>query len=92
MEGKTHFMIEMPHTKEECMRMLDDIKEKTPDILNKMEWGCMDNNHVGYAIVEAKDKKEALNMLPGKERDKAKVTKLDRFTVKQIEDLHKEHA
>ncbi|MGE5432914.1 MAG: hypothetical protein ACM3QX_17670 [Syntrophomonadaceae bacterium] len=92
MEGKTHFMIEIPHTKADCMQMLDDIKDKTPDILNNVEWGCMDNNHTGFAIVDANSKEEALQMLPDKERAMAKVTKLDKLTVKQIDDFHKETA
>lgn len=92
MEGKTHFMIEIPHTKEQCMQMLDEIKGQTPEMLNKMEWGCMDNNHIGYAVVEATNKDEALKMLPVQERKMAKITKLDKFSVQQIEDLHKEHA
>ena len=92
MEGKTRFMVEIPHTNAQCMQMLDDIKEKTPDILHKIEWGCMDNNHTGFAVVEANKKEDVLKMLPEKERSKAKVTKLEKFSKKQIEDFHKEHA
>jgi len=37
--GMAEFMIEAPHTKEECMDVLDKTAEKGDGSLSKFEWG-----------------------------------------------------
>ncbi len=84
----TYLVIE-PHTPEECLAVLDDIKEKDVKLLDRFDWGCMVGEHTGYAKVEAENDRAALEILPGRVREKARAIKLAKFTPKQIEEFHK---
>jgi hypothetical protein len=65
---------------------------KGPDVLDKYEWGCMAGDHAGYAIMEAGSEIEVKKTIPSFLVGKAKVTRLNRFTVAQIRDFHKKTA
>lgn len=86
------YLIQSPHTKEECLRALDEILANGPDALAKYEWGCMAGDHTGYAIIEAKSDGEAAGHVPAFLRGKAHVVKLNRFTPEQIREFHKKTA
>ena len=83
------YFIETPHTKEECLRALDEIVEYRPGFLDMLYLGCMSGEHTGWAFVEASDETEARNMLPTYLRDKARIRKVGRFTPEQIKEFHK---
>jgi len=87
----TTFLIKLPHTQEECLKAIDEVKASKPELLNKIEWGCMDNDHCGYLTVKAKGKDEALDQLTQTEQKNAQVVKVSKFSAKQIEDFHKTH-
>lgn len=82
------YLIESPHTKEECLESLDEIKDKDLELLEKFEFGCKAGEHTGWATVDASSRDEVLNMLPEKMREKSKVVEVTRFTPKQIESYH----
>ncbi len=81
------FIIEMPHTKEECLNSMDEVA-KSPEFLSRTDWGCNAGIHTGWAVVEAKDKSSALNMVPSTGRNKARVVPVDRLTLEQINSFH----
>ncbi len=82
------FVIESPHSKEECMTALDEIKAEHPELLDRMEFGCKVGEHVGWATVEAGSKTEAEQLIPEIIRDKAHVVEVLKFTPEQIESFH----
>jgi hypothetical protein len=51
------YLIESPHTAEECMATMDETNKMKS--LEKWEFGCMSGNHTGYRIVQAKDEAAA---------------------------------
>ena len=83
------YIVESPHTKEECLRALDEIIAKSPQTLDKFVWGCKAGDHTGYAIVEAENEAKVRGMLPSFLKDKMKVISVEKFTVEQIKSLHK---
>ncbi len=83
------FLVESPHTKEECLRELDGIAAKGSDVLGKFSWACMSGEHTGYAILEAKDEAAARSVVPEVVRAKARVHPVSTFTTKDIEQLHR---
>jgi hypothetical protein len=85
------YMVQVPHTKEECLSALDEFKEKGANYLSKWEFGCGDNDHTGYAMLFGKDANDVKSKLPKSAQAKAKIAKVSKFTVKQIEDFHKGH-
>ena len=85
--AKDKYMVEFRHTPEECLNLLDKIKDKDSKLLTKIEWGCMAGDHTGYMVVNAENEQEALKGIPSDFN--AKAYKLAKFTPKQIEELHK---
>lgn len=47
--------------------------------LTHFEWGCLDNDHTAYAIVDAESHEAAKAAVPPLFREKARVVKLTRF-------------
>ncbi len=82
------FMVEVPHSKEECLKMLDEMMENKPKQLDKFYWGCSTGNHTGWAFMDADTENEVRNMLPSTMRDEVRITKVDLFTPKQIKAFH----
>lgn len=82
------YLIESPHTKQECLRELDDISAKGKQALGQFYWGCGKGDHTAYAIVDARDINEARGLVPDFVRDKAKVVELAQFTEEQIRQMH----
>lgn len=83
----TYLVVE-PHTPEECLAVLSDISEKDRALLSKFDWGCAAGDHTGYVRLEAESDIAALDMLPEKERVKARAIRLAKFTPEQIKVLH----
>lgn len=85
------YIIELPHTKEDCLKALDEVASKATGLLAKTSWGCMSGKHVGWAMVDASSDADALKSLGGSQLllDKACVTKVDKITVDQINAFHK---
>jgi hypothetical protein len=70
---------------------MDELKAKGNDILTNTYWGCGTGNHTAYIIVQADNEAAALNMLPSSVKDNAKIVQVEKYTVDQIEAMHKEH-
>lgn len=82
------YLVESPHTKEECLRALDEIVDKEPELLDETYFGCIAGEHTGYMTVEAGSEAEARDKLPGFLKDKAHVVQVGKFTREQIESFH----
>lgn len=83
------YLIESPHTKEECLQALDETLALGSGVLAQYQFGCMDGDHTGWAIVEAGSKEEARNMVPAVVRARARIVELTSFTPEQIRSLHR---
>jgi len=82
-------MVIAPHTAEECLQALDEVKAKSPGLLAKFDWGCKHGDHTGYAILEGENENDVRNMLPALGQKNAKIIQVDKFTPQQIEAAHK---
>lgn len=85
------YIVESPHTKDECLRALDEILAEGPAALNKFDWGCQTGDHTGYAVVDAENETNVRNMIPSFLRTKARVIKVGKFTPEQIRSFHSSH-
>jgi len=86
------YMIETPHTAEECLRALDEQLAKGPEILKKFYYGCKAGDHTGYAIVEAKNEMDARKLVPSFLINKARFVEVGLFTPEVIKSLHTKAA
>lgn len=71
------FIIESPHTAENCDQAIRDLH--AAGYLHHFEWGCKDNDHTGWAIVEAENLEHAKQIIPWYLREKARVVRLVKF-------------
>ncbi len=74
------------HTAEDCHLALEHFKEYHPGFLTHFEWGCSDNDHNAYAIIEAESHQEAKMAVPPLFRDKSRAVKLMYLNPKIVED------
>jgi hypothetical protein len=86
------YLIESPHTTEECLPALDELLARGPGVLAKYDFGCMSGDHTGYVIVEAGGESEARETVPPFLRGKARIVKVDKFTPEQIKSFHQMKA
>lgn len=82
------YLVRSPHTAEDCLRALDAEMAKGPTVLEKFVYACNDGNHTGYAIIEAKSKTDAWDIVPDFLRRDALVLKVDKFTPEEIRSFH----
>lgn len=82
------YLIETPHTDEECLGLLEQIL--AAGYLHNFDWGCTDGDHTGWAIVEAENLEQAKLAVPTMVRAKARVVRLNKFTDEDVQRLHAE--
>lgn len=83
------YIIEKPHTSEECLDDLDSMLAEAPDILDKFVWGCGQGEHNGWALIESDSKEDLVATLPESIRGKFKVTEVSKLTPEEIKSFHR---
>jgi len=71
------YVIESPHPPEKCDQVLRDLN--AAGYLHFFEWGCKDNDHTGWAILEAESTEHARQIVPWYLRDQARIVRLVKF-------------
>ncbi|HEX5413564.1 MAG TPA: hypothetical protein VFZ27_17080, partial [Terriglobia bacterium] len=59
--------------------------------LSHADWGCMDGEHKAWIIADVANKEEASGIVPPQFRSQAKVTRLNNFTLDEIEGILQKH-
>jgi hypothetical protein len=85
------YLVELPHTKEDCLEALDSVVAFSHSLLERIDWGCGENVHTGWLVMEAQDEATAKMMLPTNIRARAKATQLVKFTPEQVMSFHEAH-
>jgi hypothetical protein len=87
------FLIEVPHEAEKvaCARAVRILLTTGSHFLTHADWGCRDGEHVGRIIVEVESKEEARAILPPVYRSQAKIVELNKFTLKEIDEILSHH-
>jgi hypothetical protein len=84
------YIVISPHTVEECKMTVKQFRKYNAGFLTHFEWGCMDNDHNAYAIIEAESHENAKMPIPPIFREKSRVIKLTYFDPMKTEDpFHK---
>ena len=86
------YMIRSPHTKEECLRALDEELVKGKDILEIFDFGCKEGDHTAYAIVDVNSRNDALNLVPTFLQNKASIVEVGKITPEMIKSFHTKAA
>lgn len=70
------YLIISNHTAEECSNAIGHFKKHHATFMTHFEWGCYDNDHNAYAIIEAQSHDMAKMAVPALFREKTKIVKL----------------
>jgi hypothetical protein len=87
------FLIEVPHPPglEACARVVQIFLKTGNHFLSHADWGCMDGEHKAWIIADVNDKREACGIVPPQFRSDAKVVKLNKFTMDEIDEILLKH-
>jgi hypothetical protein len=80
------FLVISPHTNADCIEALQQVL--FAGYLTHFDWGCKDGDHTGWVIIEAENAKEALMVVPPKQRPSARVVRLTKFSSADVEKMH----
>ena len=84
------YLVISPHTAEDCKMAIKEFRKYNAGFLTHFEWGCLDNDHTAYAIIEAESHENAKMSVPTIFREKSRVILLTYFDPAAEEDkLHK---
>jgi hypothetical protein len=82
----SRYIVISPHTAEDCRMAVKHFREHHAGFLTHFEWGCYDNDHTAYALVDAESHEGAKMTVPPLFRDKARAIKLTSFDPKKVTD------
>ena len=74
------YLIEAPHSPDECAQAMDEALARGPRFLAQFDWGCVEGEHTGWATVEADNESEARGMVPAVAQSKARVVRVGKAT------------
>ena len=80
------YIVISSHTAEDCKRAVKYFQEYHANFLTHFEWGCYDDDHTAYAIIEAESHEQAKMSAPPLFRDKTRVIKLTTFKPRGAKD------
>jgi hypothetical protein len=87
------FLIEVPHEAQakECLLAVKVLLSSGSHYLTNAEFGCLDGDHKAWIIIEADSKEDAQFIIPPVYRSRAKIVKLNKFSLAEIDELLKHH-
>jgi hypothetical protein len=87
------FMIEVPHEAEQtaCIRAVEVFLNTGSHFLANADWGCLDGEHKAWITLEAEDKDQARLVLPPGFRREAKIVRLSKFTMEDLDYIRQHH-
>jgi hypothetical protein len=87
------YLIEVPHEAEQmaCAKAVKVLMTTGSHFLTNADWGCSDGVHKGWITLDLGSKEEALSILPVAYRSQARIVKLNKFSMKEIDDILGHH-
>jgi len=87
------YLIEVTHEPQvsACLRVVEVFLRTGSHFLTNADWGCKDGEHKAWIIVEMENEDEARLIVPPEFRSQAKIVKLNKFTMEEIEELRGHH-
>lgn len=87
------FLIEVPHEEEvaACARVVQVFLKSGSHFLTHADWGCHDGEHKAWIIADVENKEEARRIVPPAFRPGTRITELNYFTMKEIDNLLLSH-
>jgi hypothetical protein len=89
----TRFLLEVPHEAEKvaCLRAIQTFLQTGSHFLANADWGCSDGEHKAWLILEGESREDLLFALPPSIRPQAKIVRLDKYSLKDVEEAIRYH-
>lgn len=87
------YLVEVPHenTKEACERAVQTFMLTGSHFMTNADWGCSDDEHKAWIIVEMDSKQDVIGILPPLFRKDAKIITLERFSPQATGEIVEQH-
>jgi hypothetical protein len=88
------YLVEVSHgsSKTDCMNAVALFLKSGSHFMTNADWGCLHDEHKAWFFMDVNSKDEALRVVPPAYRKDTKITKLNKFSLKQVEELMKHHV
>ena len=88
------YLIEVPHKEDEssCIEAISIFLQTGSHFLTHADWGCRDGEHKAWLAVEVENRDQACQIIPPLYRANAKIVKLGRFTMQEINGIKEAHV
>ncbi len=83
------YLVEVSHSPDRisCLRSIQILLSTGNHFLTNADWGCHDGVHKAWFVINVESKQEALRIIPSLYWKDTTITMLDKFTLKEVEDL-----
>ena len=87
------YLIEVPHenSKDACVQAVKIFHQSGSHFMTNADWGCADNEHKAWFVVEMDSKEQARSILPSNFRQKAKIIELHKLSPEQFDEAVEIH-
>jgi hypothetical protein len=88
------YLIEVPHEANElaCAKVIKTFLSTGSHYLTNADWGCEDGDHKAWLTVDATSPEEARWVVPAPFRASARVVRLSRFSMGEIDAILARHT
>ncbi len=82
------FLIEIINggDKASCLRSIQSFLSSRTHYVTSAEWGCIDGENKAWLIIKTSNSDDALRIIPAAYRETARITKLHKFSGKEIDE------
>ena len=74
-----------------CLRSIQSFLSSRTHFVTSVEWGCLEGENKAWLIIKTGNRADAMQIIPAAYRPYAKITKLHKFTGKEIDESMLEH-
>lgn len=67
-----------------CLRSIQSFLSSRSHFVTSVEWGCIEGEHKAWLIIKTGNREDAMRIIPAAYRQNAKITRLHKFTGKEI--------
>jgi len=74
-----------------CLRSIQSFLSSRTHFVTSVEWGCLEGEKKAWLIIKTGNKADAMRIIPSAYRQNARITKLHKFTGKEIKETTLKH-
>lgn len=88
------FLVEVSHGPErlECLHAIQTFLNTGNHFLVNADWGCRDGVHKAWFMMEVDSKEDALRIVPPYARKDTRITLLEKFNIREVQEMMSEHT